>query len=88
VLNCSLNLTPSANQTLSLVICGLVTLASGIANGAESCDQEITGEVINGYYDLLIFAEATCNNALSILLGYFLLLKKSELNPTCIYIYM
>ncbi|KAI9277913.1 glycosyl hydrolase family 81-domain-containing protein, partial [Umbelopsis sp. AD052] len=38
--------------------------ASGIANGAGSRDQESTGEAINGYYGLLMFAKVTGNNAL------------------------
>ncbi|GAB5591707.1 hypothetical protein Unana1_06607 [Umbelopsis nana] len=38
--------------------------ASGIANGAGSRDQESTGEAINGYYGLLMFAEVTKNSAL------------------------
>ena len=38
--------------------------ASGIANGAGSRDQESTGEAINGYYGLLMFAEVTGNSAL------------------------
>jgi endo-1,3(4)-beta-glucanase len=38
--------------------------ASGIANGAGSRDQESTGEAINGYYGLLMFAEAIKNQQL------------------------
>jgi endo-1,3(4)-beta-glucanase len=33
--------------------------ASGIANGAGSRDQESTGEAINGYYGVLLWADAT-----------------------------
>jgi endo-1,3(4)-beta-glucanase len=38
--------------------------ASGIANGAGSRDQESTGEAINGYYGLHLFAQVTNNAAL------------------------
>jgi len=35
--------------------------ASGIANGAGSRDQESTGEAINGYYGLILFADILGN---------------------------
>lgn len=35
--------------------------ASGIANGAGPRDQESSGEAINGYYGLLLFASVTQN---------------------------
>ncbi|KAG2186363.1 hypothetical protein INT43_002801, partial [Umbelopsis isabellina] len=38
--------------------------ASGIANGAGSRDQESTGEAINGYYGLHLYAQVTNNAAL------------------------
>lgn len=38
--------------------------ASGIANGAGPRDQESSGEAINGYYGLLLFAHASNNQAL------------------------
>ncbi|CAL8124059.1 unnamed protein product [Orchesella dallaii] len=38
--------------------------ASGIANGAGPRDQESSGEAINGYYGLLLFATAINNQAL------------------------
>jgi endo-1,3(4)-beta-glucanase len=38
--------------------------ASGIHNGAGGRDQESTGEAINGYYGLLLFAHAIKNQAL------------------------
>lgn len=38
--------------------------ASGIANGAGPRDQESSGEAINGYYGLLLFAHAVNNQAL------------------------
>jgi endo-1,3(4)-beta-glucanase len=38
--------------------------ASGIANGAGPRDQESSGEAINGYYGLLLFAHASNNAAL------------------------
>ncbi|CAG7831711.1 unnamed protein product [Allacma fusca] len=38
--------------------------ASGIANGAGPRDQESSGEAINGYYGLLLFAHATNNQPL------------------------
>ncbi|ODM87310.1 Endo-1,3(4)-beta-glucanase 1 [Orchesella cincta] len=38
--------------------------ASGIANGAGPRDQESSGEAINGYYGLLLFATAANNQAL------------------------
>ena len=38
--------------------------ASGIANGAGPRDQESSGEAINGYYGLLLFAHAIKNQAL------------------------
>lgn len=38
--------------------------ASGIANGAGPRDQESSGEAINGYYGLLLWADVTNNAAL------------------------
>ena len=38
--------------------------ASGIANGAGGRDQESSGEAINGYYGLLLFAHVTNNQQL------------------------
>lgn len=38
--------------------------ASGIANGAGPRDQESSGEAINGYYGLLLFAHAINNQPL------------------------
>jgi len=56
--------------------------ASGIANGAGPRDQESSGEAINGYYGLLLFAHAINNQAL---IDYSRMLVAVEIHGAQVY---
>ena len=59
-------------------------IASGIANGAGSRDQESTGEAINAYYGALLWATVTGNTDM---VNYVNLLRKSLVTAYAMVLY-
>lgn len=60
-------------------------LASGIANGAGSRDEESSGEAINAYYGALLWATVTGNTNM---VNYAKLLLASEQHAVQVYWHM